>query len=246
MRKLGKLPCVFDARIPHLASVMRNDEPPAFCNWAAEVGEWGMLANDTLGDCVPAAALHAVQHRTAYANHMAVPTDKDAISLYSQWAGYDPGNPTTDAGTIMSSAFANWLKFGVKVGDYSHTIEAYAQVDHLSPDWVKRAIWRCGGVFVGLNCPEAWLTDDTYLLTQTDTIVGGHCIYLIGYTPTALGVEYDAITWGARFRITEDALLATADEAYAILSKDWMDPSGLNPAGLDYAALTADMAQIAS
>lgn len=242
IRCLGKRPAFYDPRVPRLASVMRAVPVPAMCNWWADVGSWSWCLNDTLGTCVEAGALHCIQQRLAYVGKSYTPSDADTEALYTRWAGYVPGDPSTDMGTVMANALADWARSPVM----GTSLGAYASVDHVSADWVKRAIWRCGGVLLGLNLPEAW-RDVDYLFdlpSGVGDIAGGHCIYLTGFEETALGTEFDAVTWGGRFRMTERALPLVADEAYAILSRDWCDAAGVDPAGVDWADAEAAMAAL--
>lgn len=242
-RRLGKRPALHDLRVPRLAALMRDDEPPDQVNWYAAVGEWPMLANDQLGDCVEAAALHLIQQRAAYVGRDVAFSDADAVALYQSWAGYDPGDANTDRGTVLSAALAQWRTSGVLVGADVHHIESYAAVwPHPGSAWLRRAIWRCGAVLVGFGCRESWLTSQYLLDGQDgDAIAGQHCALLVGYEPTVLGIEYDCITWGARFRATERALLPVLDEAYAVLSHDWYDAAGHDPASLDWAQASEAM-----
>lgn len=232
--------------------VARPDTPPTSCNWFAAVQDWSLLLNGGdggIGDCVPAAMLHCVAQRRAYAKRPISPIDDDAIRLYRQVGGYDPADPATDRGTVISAAMAFWASTGISIGaEPPDRLTAYATVNHVSPTWIKAAIWRCGSVLLGMQCPEAWLTAD-YLLDLPGglgAVAGGHGALLVGYEETASGVEYDCITWGGRFRITERAILLVADEAYAPLDQDWMDADGLNPAGVDWAAAEVAMAAIRS
>lgn len=242
MRLLGKRPAIHDPRVPRLASLMRADTSPEQCNWWAAIGAWPWCLNDKLGTCVEAGALHAIQQRLAYVGVSYTPTDEETAELYTRWSGYQPGDANTDKGTIMSAALADWAKAPVTWT----TLTAYAAIDHVNIAWIKRAIWRCGGVLLGLNLPQAWLDAD-YLLDLPNglgDIAGGHCIYLCGYQPTALGDEFTAVTWGGRFAMTGRALELVADEAYAILSRDWFDATGHDPASVAWADAETAMAAL--
>src|ERR1700757_5533476 len=61
--------------------------------------QWGMLANDQLGDCAIADALH--QHLLWNMEHgVTIPlTDACAIQNYSNVTGYIPGDAASDQGT---------------------------------------------------------------------------------------------------------------------------------------------------
>ena len=248
-RLLGKQAAVPDPRVPSLKAVMETRAPPPpSSNWYAGVGEWPLLANDIAGDCVPAGALHCIAQRMTYAGKPVTFSDKDALDLYSQWTGYNPDDPLTDNGTLMSDAMARWARDGIALPDGGlDKPTAYVTVNHKSLTQLRLAIAQCGSVMMGINCPEAWL-ETKYLMDILDsdmpTYVGGHCILLVGYLPTDLGVEFDVISWGYRYRMTWRAMQRTADEAYAILDPDWLDKDGVNPGGVAWEDAEAAMAQI--
>lgn len=253
LRQLGRQPAQHDPNIPLLSALDGGATalPPASVNWYAAVGEWPMLANDQVGNCVEAAVLHEVAQRHKYvlARQPVSFTDRDAIRLYGAWTGYNPANPATDQGTIMSAALRLWMRNGVPLpGGGVDRITAIARVDPRHADllhWLHVAIWRCGGALLGIRCPHAWLTETGILdvagRLAPDDIAGGHCVFVNGRLPTARGVEYDTITWGGRFRMTERALLEVVEEGYAILDRDWYDAAGHDPAGIDYATAAQAM-----
>jgi hypothetical protein len=53
--KLGRLPRAFSPRIMHLSSLLAASNvppPPEVVDWTKGVEQWGMMLNDTLGDCL--------------------------------------------------------------------------------------------------------------------------------------------------------------------------------------------------
>lgn len=247
LRRLGKLAPVVDSRVPSLRRMMTTRiAPPPSSNWYAAVDSWPMLANDNLGDCVPAGALHCLQQRLTYAEKAPAFTDADAKALYGRWGNY----PSQDQGCVMSEAMADWAKNGIPLPDGTvDSLTSYVTVNHAITDRIKMAISQTGSVMLGISCPEAWLEVDEGALLDipngVGAIAGGHCIIGVGYEPTALGDIFDVITWGARYRMTRRALETLADEAYAILDRDWCDADGVNPAGIDWTAAEAATAAIA-
>ena len=60
--KLGKKPPKLDDKRLYLSKYTRLlPTAPSSISWTKGVKDWGMLANDTLGDCTIAAVGHAVQ-----------------------------------------------------------------------------------------------------------------------------------------------------------------------------------------
>jgi hypothetical protein len=68
----------------------------------------------------------------------------------------------------------------------------------------------------------------------------GHCIPAVGYDADQLWI----VTWGELKSMGWDFYNAYADEAYAVLSQDFIDNSGVAPAGLDLQTLKADLAEL--
>jgi hypothetical protein len=224
----------------------RIQVPPS-ANWYAAVDSWPMLGNDNYGDCVPCGAIHCLQSRLTYAEKPVTFGDQDALNLYGRWGNY----PAKDEGCVMSEAMADWAKNGIPLPDgTTDTPTSYVTVNPKITYRIQLGISQCGSVMMGIECPEAWLDIDSGALMDipdgVGEIAGGHCVLLVGYEPTALGLEFDAISWGARYRMTERAMLAVADEAYAILDRDWLDADGVNPAGVDWATAEAATKVIAA
>ena len=67
---------------------------------------------------------------------------------------------------------------------------------------------------------------------------GGHCVFVPAYEPT----QFKCITWGKNMNITNGFWNKYVDEAYAILSPEWISVNGDAPSGFDLAALQADLA----
>ena len=69
---------------------------------------------------------------------------------------------------------------------------------------------------------------------------GGHAVSIVAYDAEGL----TAITWGQPQRLTWEFWDAYTDEAYAVLSHDWIEESGLNPDGFNFAQLTKDLSHV--
>jgi hypothetical protein len=204
---------------------------------------WGMLGNDTIGDCTIAAMLHLIMGWQAVANAGAPLTfaDADAIALYSVITGYNPADPSTDNGAACTDVLNYWKATGAQ----GHKIAGYTALDVSNTEMVQAAVFLFGGVYIGLdvpayimNAPEggSWSQqpgDDT-------TIEGGHCVYLTGYGRQG----FTLVSWGTTYTANWDFWTSYVDEAYALVSTDWIKRSGVAPSGLDLAALTADLAEV--
>ena len=63
-------------------------------------------------------------------------------------------------------------------------------------------------------------------------------------TSSELSDGLTCITWGVKKRMTWAFFAQYCDEAYAPLSRDWVNAQGIDPSGVDLASLTADLHQL--
>ena len=69
---------------------------------------------------------------------------------------------------------------------------------------------------------------------------GGHCVPLSGYDANKIW----CVTWGALQPMTWQFLSTYCDEAYVLLSQEWMEASGVSPSNLAWGQLMADLANL--
>jgi hypothetical protein len=249
---LGKKPAVKDMRVPRLSKLAAGlPPPPPSSNWYADVEAWQMLSNDQVGDCVDAAAMHIILQQMTYTmapSKPLLPTDAEAIAVYSANTGYDPTNPSSDQGSYVlgpNGLMQYWLTHGITCGGILNKPTAFLQITRPNAvvEW-QQAISLFGSLMIGMRLPDSIVSGDTVPYVWADPtgpIAGGHEILLVGYRPTSLGTVYDLVSWGQLYRATEDFLLNTVDEAVCVIDPAFFGVTGLDPAGLDMAALTADM-----
>lgn len=246
-RCLGKRARVIDPRAPLLATLAIASPLPAAPASIdlPNVKAWSALGNDQIGDCTIAAALHLVQAWRAANNNVVVPSTDAAIAVYSAATGYKPGDAATDQGGIEIDILKFWMMTGMAVNDTEpeDTIDGFAVIEHSNTDLVKRAIAAFGGVYAGIAMPLSAQNQSVWDVpaggANNDAAPGswgGHAVPLLGYDDTGPIV----ISWGQPFRMTWAFWETYADEAYAVLSWDWM-ASRRSPAGLSWRSLVADM-----
>jgi hypothetical protein len=251
-RKLGKRPARIDSRTLTLAHYLPKAEtlpaPPQVRDFTHIVAEWPMLLNDLLGDCVVAAALHSIQEWSAMTTPFRVtPNDDDALNVYELF-GYDPKDPSTDQGIVMLDFLKYWRKTGLPVQGKTHKIDAFVSVNPKNPTEVAQALWLFGNLFVGVQLPLSaqnqaiWCVPDGLGSSAAPGSWGGHCVpimreHLDSKFPDGIGV----ITWGEVLSATWYFLSCYCDEAYAILSPDWIGARGIAPNQFDLAQLQADL-----
>jgi hypothetical protein len=82
--RLGKHSAAANARVPYLFKHMMAVQPQPAVDWAKAVKSFPMLANDRIGCCTSAAALHLAQVWLANVSKIDwTPTDDNAIALYT-------------------------------------------------------------------------------------------------------------------------------------------------------------------
>jgi len=242
--KLGKRAPRLPAGAPRLAKYSASlPAPPVSVSWADKLAALGMMGNDSLGDCTCAAVGHAIQTWTSQASVEATIPDSAVLSLYEAVGHYVPGQPQTDQGAVISDVLAYWQKNGVG----GHAISAYAYVEPGNLSEVRDAIYWFGGCDIGLALPTSAQSQDVWDVPAGGTAGpgqpdswGGHSVFIVGYDATGL----TCITWGALKRMTWAFWATYCDEAWAILSTDWIEKSGAAPDGFPLAQLQSDMAAL--
>lgn len=249
--KLGKLAPKYNRKTlflsRYLATARVNVPPPPGKVWRefkVPSDKWGMFDNDTVGDCTCAEAAHELMLMTAHTSEMVMPTLEDVITMYSAVSGYVPGEEDTDQG----AAITDILDYRKTVGFAGHKILGWAKVDNTNLMSVKQAIWLFGAVNIGINVPDnaqdqfsngkPWNLDG-----REHEIEGGHCIPIFGYGSEGAS----CITWGARQEMSWDWFRKYCDEAYAVITEDWMmQATGLTPSGFNLAQLQSDLKALAA
>jgi len=204
---------------------------------------YGMLANDALGDCTIAAALHMQMVWASVARAGFVPSfvDQDAISLYSAIGGYVPGDPNTDQGCVETDVLNYWKSTGMK----GNQIAGYVTIDVSNLDQLKAAIYIFGGVYIGIQVPAYIMNvpigGSWSLMPGADqSIEGGHAIPVVGYGSQGVTI----ISWGALYTFNYQFWADNCDEAYALVDPLWIKQSGISPSNLDLNGLLADLASV--
>jgi hypothetical protein len=199
-----------------------------------------MLGNDSVGDCTIAGFYHLRMNMQAVANAGTplLVTTEQALADYAAITGYD-GTPATDRGANCMDVL-NWYR-------QKGTIAGYVVLDQNNIDQVKAATFLFGGAYIGFNVPQSMADqlnsgqDPDWSFSASDKPSGeGHCVTPVGYGRDGLAV----LSWGKVYRTSWDFWNAWTDEAYSIVSKDWIKASGVSPTGLDLNGLLADMVNV--
>lgn len=245
-RKLGRKAVVHDSRTVRMSRYFTAlPAPPQNVDWTKGQTSFGMLRNDVLGDCSIAGIGHAIQVWSQNTSTEATITDDDVQAYYEAWCGYNPADPSTDAGGILLYVLKDFKKDGF----VDHRLVGYGAAIS-SVKTVQQAISLFGGVYIGFNVPQFIMPSDGEPPKVWDvqpgldnTIVGGHCVFVAGYSTDEFGaVTFKLISWGEVYSMTQAFWAHFVDESYALVGLDWVEPKC--PAGLNLTELLSDLAAI--
>ena len=237
---LGKRFYVHDPRDFHLSTYLPElPKVPTTGDWGKAVKNWGMDANDRLGDCTCAGVDHTLKvwidnHGGKYKS-----TDADVIAMYSAVGGYDPRHPETDSGANLIDC----LKYWQKTGFLGHKIDAYVKVDATNLSRVRAALYLFGALYSGVGLPLTAQGQDIWTVTNPNGSSGqpyswgGHCVVLTAWDQKG----FTCATWGTTQKMDNAFLGTYFDELWAIVSLDWFTAQHLTPAGFKYGQLMADL-----
>ena len=117
---------------------------------------------------------------------------------------------------------------------------------------VQQAVDMFGTVYLGLALPDFvvpsegdWLTIPWTLPPQSKGNTSpnpnnGHCVPIVGYDVENLYI----VTWGVLKAMNYAFYNTYVDEAFAVLSPDWIEKTGEAPPGLNLSQLLADIKQV--
>lgn len=249
--KLGKGVARHDPRTLLLASYVTTTlpAPPATADLTAKVGaSWGMMDNDQIGDCTCAAAGHLIMEWTANAGKkMVTPTDKQIVGAYSAITGYNPTTGANDNGAQEIDVLNYWRQTGIA----SHKIGAYVALEPANHIHIMDSVYIFAGCYIGVQLPisaQAQVQNHQPWSVPPGGPIGdgkpgswgGHAVPVVAYDSRGVTV----VTWGALQMMTWSFWEAYCDEAYAILSNDYLDGKKKAPAGFSMQELQADLADL--
>jgi hypothetical protein len=243
--KLGRLSPRYDIRTIQFANYIDPaalPDIPAAYNWSATITAWGMMKNDTVGDCTCAAAGHMIMEWTANNGKLYTPFDAAIVKAYSIITGYDAKTGMNDNGAVAIDVLNFWRKEGIA----NHKIAAYAALEPGNHFHVKEAVYLFGGCYIGLGLPISAQEQAVWSVPPGGAIGqaaagswGGHAVPVVAYDVHGLTI----VTWGQLKKMTWGFWDAYCEEAYAIISPDFLKKDKA-PNGFDLAALQADLKTI--
>src|ERR1700752_3103402 len=246
--KLGKQAARHDPRTLLLASYVTPTlpTPPASFDLTSKVSSWGMMDNDQIGDCTCAAAGHLLMEWTANAGKkMFTPTDKQIVAAYSGITGYNPATGANDNGAVEIDVLNYWRQSGVA----GHKIGAYVALEPANHTHIMDSVYIFAGCYIGLQLPisaqvqnhQPWSVSPGGATGDGKPgSWGGHAVPVVAYDARGVTV----VTWGALQTMTWSFWKAYCEEAYAILSNDYLTKKKQSPAGFNMQQMQTDLADL--
>lgn len=241
-RRFGRKGIRHDPRTLQFRKYFRPAELPPIpdtVDHVSKVSEWGMLGNDSKGDCVMAALAHALLDFTTYAGATPYcPTEQQVIDEYLVLSPGDNGLVILDTLNLMKQQ-----------GFWGHKIDAFVQLSAGDTNELEAATFVAVAVIEGLSLPDQNTFGPWTTVTGPPDFNNGHCILVPG-TQRSAGMSR-SVSWGQVMPQSYPWYRKYAGpegqgEAYALLSKDYMTAQGLNPEGIAWDEVFGDLEEIAN
>lgn len=193
----------------------------------------GMMGNDVYGNCTVAAAGHAVQSWSLYAERgMKTIPNSDILKAYFAIS-------PNDEGAYMLDLLNYWRKSGI--GD--DIAEAFVEIDISDLTQVKLAIDYFGSAYVGMCLPDENTFGPWTSPTGAPNPNNGHAIEYLAYDDARQ--MFKVATWGEVWDLSYAWHLKYADEGYTILNDISINlATNKSPEGFSYAELQNDLSRI--
>ncbi|MBS2021467.1 MAG: hypothetical protein JST92_03600 [Deltaproteobacteria bacterium] len=240
---LGKLAARHDARTLMLAhyTTPKLAPPPESVDWSKKAKAWPGYWNDTLADCTVAAAAHQIEAWTSQSGKAVTLDDKPVLKAYEDVSGWNPKTgKNADAGAVVLDVLKYWRRTGIG----GHKIVGFTAIEPGNHAHVKQSVALFGGCYLGLLLPASAKGQKMWTLTPggkhgpgAPGSWGGHAVNVVGYDREALTV----VSWGALLRMTWTFWDAYCDEAYALVSRDFIGKGTKAPSGLDLKQMINDL-----
>lgn len=259
--KLGRQPAIHNLTTMRRAIAMARvldtlgDPPPHPMNYCDAVdvavggdNNWGMMGNNSIGDCTFADSAHQIMIHTANVGKIFIPTDSEVIAAYSACTGYNPANPASDQGAAEVTVCDFMIKYGL-AGQKS---EATAPIDPINTKHLMWGVQLFGAVRIGLTLPASAETqfnnNQPWDVVPGSQILGGHDVCITYYETMANGTPMWYIcSWGrGRQPMTDAFRNLYVEEAHGELYMDWLTTWGISPSGFNTKQLLSDLTAISN
>jgi len=187
-----------------------------------------MMGNDCYNDCTCAAAGHLIMGWTAKAGHPVIPTTRSILAAYAAVTGFVKRTRAHDKGARALHVLKHWRKHGIA----GHRIKAFLALDLKDREQLKMAVYRFGGCYIGLDLVAAHATPCALQRRRVWRAPRGHRRRRRGapdpekgHVVAVMGYDADGLlcaSWTKTYRMTWGFWETCVDEAFAILSPDWL------------------------
>lgn len=193
-----------------------------------------MFDNDQIGDCSAAGIGNIMIGAECLHGLSPIITTYNAVDFYSLTTGYNPADPSTDKGAVLSDVLSYAVRNGFTAGYYKY-YPIWGTLDCHDRNALGNAMNILGGVYCGFALASA---DSTSVGEVWDTVTpgdqtqwswGGHCAVLWSYEGLADTDIVYIITWGGLQKATWRWVHARIFEAHAIACRDFL-PAVRSPA----------------
>lgn len=231
--RLGLKPPVHDYRTLTVSRYLKDSlpPPPASFDGTQGVTAWGMLANDSRGDCTAAAAAHLEMAWGKLAGDPQSFTDQQVLDFYFAITG------GADDGAQELDVLKYWRANGL-AGDKIHAFAEVLPLNNLLLQ--KQAAWLFNGLSLSLGLPQTAQGQDVWDDTGSQAPSaqpwswGGHEVMLAGYDPQGFIV----VTWGQLKRMTFRFWLRYGVESWCMV------PENFPNTHFDFSTLDSDLALV--
>ena len=226
-----------------MGGVLPNAPSVTSYETAAKTALRKTLLNDQLGDCVIAGRGHRIGILTANAGASYVYTDDDARIEYERIGHYDPSDPSTDQGCVMSDAADDGVTVGYADGSKD---EGWIDLDATDKLEVMQAIYLFEDVDLGMELPDAWLasipSSDDFVWDVADdpNPDNGHDVQLVDYDTTkgARVATWGLIGWLSWAALAKYGARSVFGELIVHVNADQLDKAKSRaPNGYDWSTL---------
>lgn len=236
MRFTGKLP----AQRPHALADFaaygtgRLPAPPGSFT-APNIANWGMLGNDTLGDCTIAGSAHVIMGNNGlFHERDRQPSSATVVKQYEQLTG------GVDTGLVEADVLREWQRYGLFGGN---KLAGYAPIPPKNFVDLQTAIAYFGGAYIGVQLPASaqlqFGANEPWTYVPGSPIEGGHCVYLCGYDAT----HFKCVTWGQLIDVAPTFLSHYMDEAWVLISHELVEAQK-DSLGIDLKTLQDDLGKV--
>lgn len=244
MHANGKLPPHPEDTHPRVKLVnhllLPATEVPAVVDYAAKVASWPMYGNNDIGDCTCAGVGHMIQAWTAYAGSEVTLPDADILALYEKLSGYNPATGANDNGCVEQDVLQDLVDTGID----GHKVLAFAQVNIKDPAEMKAALQIFGSLYLGIQCPQSaqqqYADGQPWDYVPGSPVEGGHCVVMQKWDEKYMYI----VSWGELIPMTSAFWSNYGDEAWVVVTQDFIEKSGLNPDGLSLQTMLSEFHEI--